>query len=70
MAFFDQVLTNFGTLIEVLKDQRREFLRMFEALYTKALIDHCTTSKNHPKANGLAEQIVQIIKHDLQKYVI
>ena len=44
MAFFDQVVARLEALAEVLTDQRREFLDSFEALCTKALIDHCTAS--------------------------
>nr|PNR54960.1 hypothetical protein PHYPA_005853 [Physcomitrium patens] len=28
------------------------------ALYTKALIDHCTTIKNHPEVDDLDEHVV------------
>lgn len=65
MAFFDRILVCLGTLTEVLTNQERKFLKIFEALYTKTLIDHCTTSKSHLEANSLVEEIVQSIKHDL-----
>jgi hypothetical protein len=39
-AFLDCVLARFGAPFEVLTDQGREFLRSFEELCTKALIDH------------------------------
>jgi hypothetical protein len=68
MAFFDRVLARFGAPAEVLTDQGREFLGSFEALYTKALIDHRTTSRDHPEADGLAERVVQIVKRGLWKY--
>ncbi len=34
----------------------------------KALIDHRTTSQNHPEADGLAEHVVQTMKGALHKY--
>nr|PNR26961.1 hypothetical protein PHYPA_030442 [Physcomitrium patens] len=49
MAFLDQVLAYFGVHIEVLMNQRRNVFRNFEALCTKALIDYCNTSRNHPE---------------------
>jgi hypothetical protein len=52
-AFLDRVLAHFGTLADVLMDQGREFLGVFEELCTKALIDHCITSRDHPKVDGL-----------------
>jgi transposase-like protein len=67
-AFLDRVLARFGAPAEVLTDQRREFLGAFEELCTKALIDHRTTSRDHPEADGLAERIVQTTKRDLRKY--
>lgn len=68
MAFLDRVLARFGAPAEVLTDQGREFLGSFEALCTKALIDHRTTSRDHPEADGLAERVVQTVKRGLRKY--
>ena len=68
MAFLNRVLASFGALAEVLTDQRHEFLGAFEALCSKALIDHRTTSWDHPEADGLAERVVQTIKYGLRKY--
>ena len=68
MAFLDRVLARFGAPPEVLIDQGREFLGAFEDLCTKALIDHRTTSRDHPEADGLAKHVVQTIKRGLQKY--
>ena len=67
-AFLDRVLARFGAPAEVLTDQGREFLGAFEELCTKALIDHRTTSRDHPKADGLAELVVQTTKRGLRKY--
>ena len=53
---------------EVLTDQRREFLGSFVALYTMALIDHRTTSRDLSEADGLAERVVQTVKRGLRKY--
>ena len=58
MAFLDRVLARFGAPAEVLTEQGREFLGAFQALCTKALIDHRTSSRDHPKADGLAEHVV------------
>ena len=68
MAFLDRVLARFGAPAEVLTDQGREFLGAFEALCTKALIDHRTTSRDHPEADGLAERVIQTVKRGLRKY--
>nr|PNR37978.1 hypothetical protein PHYPA_021089 [Physcomitrium patens] len=58
MIYFDCVLACFGIHAEALIDQRRNFLRKFEAIYTKALIDYHTTIRNHPKINFLTERVV------------
>jgi hypothetical protein len=65
-AFLDRVLARFGAPAEVLTDQGREFLGAFEELCTKALIDHRTTSRDHPEADGLAERVVQTTKRGLR----
>ena len=49
-------------------DQGEEFLGVFEELCTKALIDHRTTLWDHPKTDGLVEQVVQTTKGGLKKY--
>ena len=54
----DRVLACFGASAEVLTNQGREFLGAFEELCTKTLIDHRTTSRDHPHADGLAERVV------------
>ena len=65
IAFFDRVLARFGAPAEALMDQGREFLGSFEALCTKALIGHRTTSRDHPEADCLAEPVVQTVKRGL-----
>ena len=62
------MLARFVAPAEVLTDQGRKFLGSFEALCTKALIYHRSTSRGHPEADGLAERVVQTVKRDLRKY--
>jgi hypothetical protein len=57
-AFLDRVLSHFGAPAEVLIDQGTEFQGEFQVLCDKALIDHRTTSRDHPEADGLAERVV------------
>ena len=66
-AFLDRVFASFGAPAEVLTDQGREFLGAFKELCTKTLIDHCTTSRDHPEADGSAERVVQTTKCGLRK---
>jgi transposase InsO family protein len=67
-AFLDRVLSHFGAPVEVLIDQGMEFQGEFQVLCDKALIDHQTTSQDHPKAYGLVERMVQTVKRALRKY--
>ena len=67
-AFLNHVLARFGALAEVVTDQDRKFLSVFEELCTIALIDHRTTSWDHLEADGLAEWVIQTTKCDLRKY--
>jgi hypothetical protein len=67
-AFLDRVLSHFGALIEMLTDQSTEFQGEFQVLCDKAFIDHRTTSRDHPEADGLAEYVVQTVKKALCKY--
>ena len=67
-TFLNCVLTRFGALVEVLTDQGREFLGAFEELYTKALIDHRTTLRDHPEVDGLDKWVGQTTKRSLRKY--
>ncbi len=57
-AFLNRVLSHFGAPAEVLTDQSTEFQGEFQVLCDEALIDHQTTFRNHPEANGLAEHVV------------
>jgi transposase-like protein len=57
-AFLDRVLSHFGAPAEVLIDQSTEFQGEFQVLCDKALIDHRTTSQDHPEADGLGERVV------------
>ncbi|KAH8952462.1 hypothetical protein BDL97_09G086500 [Sphagnum fallax] len=67
-AFLDRVLSHFGAPTEVLTDQGTEFQGEFQVLCDKALIDHRTTFRDHPEANGLVERVVQTMKRALRKY--
>jgi hypothetical protein len=57
-SFLDHVLSRFGAPAEVFTDQGREFLGEFQTLYEQVMIDHRTTSRDHPEADGLAERMV------------
>jgi hypothetical protein len=67
-SFLDRVLSHFGAPVEVLTDHGTEFLGDFQDLLNKCLIHYCTTSQDHPEADGLAERIVQTVKRALRKY--
>ncbi len=54
-AFLDKMLNRFGVPTEVFIDQTIEFCENFQKLCEKVLLDHWTTSQDHPKANKLAE---------------
>jgi hypothetical protein len=67
-AFLDRVLSHFGAPAKVLTDHGTEFQGEFQVLCDKVLINHRTTSRNHPEADGLAEHVVQAVKKALRKY--
>ncbi len=67
-AFLNKMFNRFGVLIKVLINQCTKFHGEFQKLCEKSLIDHCTTSQNHPKAYKLVKQTVQMVKRGLQKY--
>jgi len=62
------VLSHFGAPAKVLTDQSTKFQGEFQVLCDKALIDDRTTSRDHPKADGLVEHVVQTVKRALRKY--
>jgi hypothetical protein len=64
------VLTRFGAPAEVLTDQGEEFQGEFAALLQKLLIDHRTTSWDHPQSDKLAKRMVQVVKEALRKYCL
>jgi hypothetical protein len=64
------VLTRFGAPAKVLTDQGEEFQGEFAALLQKLLINHRTTSRDHPQSDGLAERMVKVVKEALRKYCI
>jgi hypothetical protein len=45
-----------------------KFQGEFQDLCDKALIDHRTTSRDHPEVDGLAECVVQMVKRAWRKY--
>ena len=51
-------------------DQGREFLGEFQSLLEQTYIDHRTTSRDHPEADGLAERMVQSVKRALRKHCL
>jgi hypothetical protein len=57
-SFLDRVLSRFGASAEVLTNQEREFLGEFQMLCEQTMIDHCTTLRDHPEVDGLAERMV------------
>ncbi len=67
-AFLDRVFSHFGALAKVLADQGTKFQGEFQVLCDKALIDHQTTSRDHPEAYGLTKCVVQTVKRALCKY--
>ncbi len=69
-AFLNMGLNSFEVLAKVLTNQSTKFHGEFQELCEKTLINHCTTSWNHSKVDELVEQMVQMMKHGLQKYGI
>ncbi|KAH8968866.1 hypothetical protein BDL97_02G004000 [Sphagnum fallax] len=59
-AFLDRVLNHFGAPVKALTDQGTEFQGEFQVLCDKALIDHRTTFRDHPEADGLAERVASL----------
>ncbi|GAQ91227.1 hypothetical protein KFL_007470065 [Klebsormidium nitens] len=62
------VLTRFGACAEVLTDNGKEFEGEFDQLCQQVLLDHRTTSRYHPKSNGLTERLVRTIKAGITKF--
>jgi hypothetical protein len=67
-SFLDRILSRFRAPTEMLTNQGREFLDEFQIQCEQAMIDHRTTSRDHPKADGLVECMVQTVKKGLRKY--
>ena len=67
-SVLDRVLSRFGAPAKVLINQRREYLGEFQMLCEQAMINHNTTSRDHPEVNGLVEHMVQTMKKGLWKY--
>jgi hypothetical protein len=62
------VLNHFGAPAKVLTNQGTEFQVEFQVLCDKMLINHRTTSRDHPEADGLTERVVQTVNKALRKY--
>jgi len=69
-AFLDMGLNRFEALVEVPTNQSIKIGGEFQKLCEKTLINHCTTSWNHSKVDGLIEWMVQTMEHGLQNYGI
>lgn len=69
-AFYEQVLSRYGSCAEVLTDQGGEWKGEFANLMDRMYIDHRQTSHDHPQADGLAERLVQTIKQALRKALL
>jgi hypothetical protein len=67
-AFLDKVFSRFGVLVENFIDQSAKFQGDFQDLCEKELIDHHITSRDHLEVDGLAKQMMQMVKRRLQKY--
>jgi len=67
-AFLDMILSKFRAPTEVLINQGTYFCGEFQELCEKALINHRMISQDHLEVDGLAKQIVQMVKWGLQKY--
>jgi len=67
-AFLHNVLARFAAPGQVVSDNGSEFTEgAFSQLLLDSMIDHCTTSVSHPRANGQAEKAVHIVKAALRK---
>jgi hypothetical protein len=61
-AFLDKMFNKFGAPIEVLTNQGAKFCGKFLELCEKTLIDHRTTSQDHPEMDMEAKWMVQMMK--------
>jgi len=67
LGFLQHILNRYSAPAQVTTDQGSEWEGEFAALMQEALIDHNTTSPNHPQADGLVERAIQSIKKCLKK---
>ena len=56
--------------MEVTSDNDAEYKAKFHQLCLDLGIDHRLITPGHPKANGLEERIVQVLKKALRKYLL
>ncbi|XRA95985.1 transposase [Pycnococcus provasolii] len=70
-AFLQHVLSRYGAPAVVTSDNGQEFVGgEFAELLREACIDHRTTSRNHPQANGQVERAVQTVKGALRRLTV
>ena len=70
-AFLQHVLSRYGAPAVVTSDNGQEFVGgEFAELLREACIDHRTTSRNHPQANGQVERAVQTVKASLRRLTV
>lgn len=70
-AFLQHVLSRYGAPAVVTSDNGQEFVGgEFAELLREACIDHRTTSRNHPQANGQVERVVQTVKESLKRLTV
>ena len=63
------VFARFGSPAELVTDGGGEFDKEVRSLLLTHLVDHSTTSSNHPQANGLTERAVGTLKRCLSKSI-
>ena len=67
---YENIMTRFGCLVELVSDQGTHFLnRVIEELTAKHMIIHKKSSTYHPQCNGQAESTNKILLKTLKKIV-
>lgn len=70
MGFLEGFLSRYGAPGEVLTDQGREFMGVFQRLLAQRDITHALASREHPQLDGLAENMVLTMKRVLRKFLL